>query len=62
MPPNSTQDIEVEFLNRIMERSAYLYKKLHSCKKHKKYDISYLIEQHGDIILVPREYGQLAAL
>jgi hypothetical protein len=57
--PNSTQDTGVEFLNRIKDHSAYFYKKLHSCKKHKKYDISYLIEQHRDTILVPREDGQL---
>ena len=48
--PNSPQDTGVEFLNRIKDHSAYFYKKLHSCKKHKKYDISYLIEQHGYII------------
>ena len=58
--PNSNQDTGVEFLNRIKDHSAYFYKKLHSCKKHKKYDISYLIEQHGDTILVhAREDGQL---
>ena len=49
--------IQYKFIKYIL-----MYIKRQNCKKHKKDDISYLIEQHGDIILVPREYGQLAAL
>ena len=36
--------------------------KRQECVNWAKHMISYLIEQHGDIILVPREDAQLAAL
>ena len=42
-----------------VKESAWNFKIVLTGQKHM---ISYLIEQHGDIILVPREDAQLAAL